>query len=166
MVNMIENKRELLLLHFEDYILSNKIGSILISSMGGCHCENPHQHKSRNMTLRILAMEGDVTPSSLSQYLELNKSSVTSLIDSLEKEGLVIRNPDPDDRRKCFISLSSEGRQYLEVFDEFMDLISERIACHLSDLEYEEFLSSMRKVVEFQKKLEFRLLEEQKKANK
>ncbi len=160
------NKKELLMLHLEQRLLSNKLASIMMTSTEGCPCRNPHQNKSRNLTLRILDMEGDITPSSLSHYLELNKSSVTSLIDSLEKEGLVIRKPDPDDRRKYLISLAPDGKQQLEVFDEFLDLISERIRSHLSDSEYEEALSSMRKVVEFQKKVESRLLEEQKKTNK
>ncbi|MBP2030432.1 DNA-binding MarR family transcriptional regulator [Methanohalophilus levihalophilus] len=162
----MKNKRELLLLHLENHFLSNKLGSILMNSMEGCPCENPHQNKSRNLTLRILDIEGEVTPSSLSQYLELNKSSVTSLIDSLEKEGLVLRKPDPDDRRQCFISLAPGGRQHLEVFDEFMDLISERIESLLSESEYEELFSSLSKVVELERRIETRLLEEQKKGNK
>ncbi len=163
---IMENKKELLVLYFENYILSNKLSSIMVASMGGCGCENPHQHKSRNMTLRILDLKGEVTPSSISQYLKLNKSSVTSLIDSLEKDGLVIRKPNPDDRRKCFISLTPEGNQQLKVFDEFLVWISGRVASHLSESEYEELLSSMRKVAEIQKKIESSFLEEQKKADK
>ncbi|MDK2892018.1 MAG: hypothetical protein PWQ49_410 [Methanohalophilus sp.] len=105
-------------------------------------------------------------PTSLSHYLNLNKSSVTSIIDSLEKAGFVIRNIAPDDHRKCLISLSSEGRQHLEFLDTWIENIVEEVTKYVDDSEYEELLSSMRKIVEIERRIEARLLEGQNKPFK
>jgi len=41
----------------------------------------------------------------------LSTSGVTALVDRLERQGLVQRNPDPDDRRATRITLTDEGRE-------------------------------------------------------
>jgi DNA-binding MarR family transcriptional regulator len=47
----------------------------------------------------------------LSRYLMVTGGNVTGLTDQLEKEGLVKREPDPDDRRSFRVSLTAAGRQ-------------------------------------------------------
>jgi DNA-binding MarR family transcriptional regulator len=39
---------------------------------------------------------------------------VTGLVDRLEKEGLVVRKEDPEDRRSLKISLTPRGREVVE----------------------------------------------------
>jgi MarR family transcriptional regulator, organic hydroperoxide resistance regulator len=46
--------------------------------------------------------------------IELDSSAVTGLIDRLEKEGLVERKEDPNDRRGTRIFLTEKGRQLAE----------------------------------------------------
>ncbi|MFF1921248.1 MarR family winged helix-turn-helix transcriptional regulator [Streptomyces sp. NPDC058221] len=40
--------------------------------------------------------------------------TVTSLLDGLERRGLVIRNQDPDDRRVVLVSLTADGAALME----------------------------------------------------
>jgi DNA-binding MarR family transcriptional regulator len=47
----------------------------------------------------------------LSRYLMVTGGNVTGLTDQLEKEGLVKREPDPDDRRSFRVSLTDAGRR-------------------------------------------------------
>ncbi|ANH76906.1 winged helix DNA-binding domain protein [Ralstonia insidiosa] len=47
----------------------------------------------------------------LSRYLMVTGGNVTGLTDQLEKEGLVKREPDPDDRRSFRVSLTEAGRR-------------------------------------------------------
>ena len=61
--------------------------------------------------LNTLARAGE--PLALSALADRNncvRSNVTQLIDRLEADGLVRRIPDPDDRRICRASLTTEGR--------------------------------------------------------
>lgn len=45
----------------------------------------------------------------LSQYLMVTGGNVTGLTDELEREGLVVRSPSPEDRRAWIVSLSPKG---------------------------------------------------------
>ena len=50
----------------------------------------------------------------LSRYLMVTGGSITGLTDELEKEGLVSREPSPDDRRSFLLRLTDEGRRTFE----------------------------------------------------
>jgi MarR family transcriptional regulator, lower aerobic nicotinate degradation pathway regulator len=62
--------------------------------------------------MRLLGILRDREPGILflSRILELDKSSVTGLVDRAEKRGLVERVPDPDDGRAVRIRITRGGR--------------------------------------------------------
>ena len=59
---------------------------------------------------------GALSPTVISQRLLVTTASTTSLLDTLERRGLVTRLPDPDDRRKILVALTSEGQQVVDDF--------------------------------------------------
>ena len=75
--------------------------------------------------------EGDVTPSQLAALSTIERlgpialgalaaaeqvqpPSMTRIVGSLEERGLVIREPDPNDRRVARVRISDEGKDYVE----------------------------------------------------
>lgn len=50
----------------------------------------------------------------LSRYLMVTGGSVTGLTDELQKEGLVARDDDPEDRRSYVVRLTAPGRKAFE----------------------------------------------------
>jgi DNA-binding MarR family transcriptional regulator len=50
------------------------------------------------------------SPGALAGELELSSGAMTSRLDRLEKEGLVKRLPDPEDRRGVVVELTEKGR--------------------------------------------------------
>ena len=50
----------------------------------------------------------------LSRYLMVTGGSITGLTDELEKEGLVVREAVPDDRRSFLLKLTQPGRDVFE----------------------------------------------------
>lgn len=50
----------------------------------------------------------------LSRFLMVTGGSVTGLTDELEKDGLVQRDDDPDDRRSVRVRLTAPGRKAFE----------------------------------------------------
>ncbi|MBI5303360.1 MAG: MarR family transcriptional regulator [Chloroflexi bacterium] len=54
-----------------------------------------------------------LSPSRLSEFQHISKNTVSSLLDSLEKQGLVERALNPDDKRKFNIRISRTGRELL-----------------------------------------------------
>jgi len=59
--------------------------------------------------LRFLADAPDSDMRELAQYLRVTAPSATGLVDALIAQKLVIRKPDPKDRRRVLISLSPKG---------------------------------------------------------
>ncbi|MCC5950255.1 MAG: MarR family transcriptional regulator [Nitriliruptoraceae bacterium] len=49
----------------------------------------------------------------LAEVVLLSKSGLTRLVDRMERAGLVVRTPCPDDRRGTFAALTQAGRQRL-----------------------------------------------------
>jgi DNA-binding MarR family transcriptional regulator len=54
------------------------------------------------------------TQGNIARYLNLNSSTMSGIIDRLEKKGYVARLPNPSDKRTVYISLTSKGSKLLE----------------------------------------------------
>lgn len=64
--------------------------------------------------LRILAYlgcEGPAMMRAVGEHLGLSARNMTSLVDSLERDGLVTRSPHPSDRRALLLGLTPKGRE-------------------------------------------------------
>jgi MarR family transcriptional regulator, lower aerobic nicotinate degradation pathway regulator len=81
---------------------------------------------------RLLGVLRDREPTmqELSRLLELDKSSVTGLIDRAEKRGLVQRTPSIEDRRAIRVHLTRSGRRIVnDVADGFQTDIETATEC-------------------------------------
>jgi len=59
--------------------------------------------------LRMLQLEGDLSPTRLSELVVRSSGGMTQILDRLERAGLVARRPDPTDRRKVTVGLTAPG---------------------------------------------------------
>jgi len=66
------------------------------------------------VTLARLEEEGDVSQRRLMDELNLTSGTISVRMDRLVAEGLVRREPDPEDRRNVRITLTAEGRELFE----------------------------------------------------
>jgi DNA-binding MarR family transcriptional regulator len=62
----------------------------------------------------LLLNRGELTPTQLAGLMLRSKHSVTKIIDSLEKEGLIIRDFTNKDRRVTSVKLTSTGLEHLK----------------------------------------------------
>jgi DNA-binding MarR family transcriptional regulator len=58
----------------------------------------------------LLSDEGERTLSQISRHMLVHPTTVTILVDQLEKKGLVRRHPDPTDRRVTLARLTPAGK--------------------------------------------------------
>jgi DNA-binding MarR family transcriptional regulator len=65
--------------------------------------------ESRLALIVRLDRMGEVTLGDLAEALDVSPRNVTGLVDHLERDGLVERFPDPDDRRATRVRLSKAG---------------------------------------------------------
>ncbi|MDT8371681.1 MAG: MarR family transcriptional regulator [Gammaproteobacteria bacterium] len=72
--------------------------------------------QGRWWVLVLLMREDDycATPSRLAEQAGVSRATMTGLIDGLQREELVKRVPDPDDRRKTLIRLTATGQARLD----------------------------------------------------
>lgn len=64
--------------------------------------------------VKLLEQIGDMSLSALSDRIRAQNSTVTGIIDRMEREGLVIRERSKEDRRVVFIRLTTKGRKLAE----------------------------------------------------
>ncbi len=62
------------------------------------------------------ACGGPRTPAELADAAGVTRATMTGLIDTLERDGLVKREPDPDDRRMMSVRLTAKGDRFLNDF--------------------------------------------------
>ncbi|HOD92406.1 MAG TPA: MarR family transcriptional regulator [Clostridia bacterium] len=69
----------------------------------------------RNILRLQTDKKSSVNPSDLSDNLNLSRSYVTSVLNSLEKKNLILRSVDIDDRRRIVVEITEKGRR---IFDD------------------------------------------------
>lgn len=97
--------------------------------------------------LRIAGPPYRLSPTRLARGLMLSSAGVTGRLDRLERRGLLIRLPDPDDRRGVIVELTDQG---LELVDEAVAANTASDSQLLSRLEPQEIAileSLLRKVL-------------------
>jgi DNA-binding MarR family transcriptional regulator len=88
-----------------------RTGEVLLTELGRCISATfgvPH------LVLTTLAVvDGSpepLTPSEIADRLVAPAASMTSLLDTLEAQGWVVRTPNPADRRSVLVQITDEGR--------------------------------------------------------
>ena len=64
------------------------------------------------LLMLLLRSGGRTSPSELAGRTRFTRSTVTGLLDTLEKDGLIRRERDPDDRRRLDVVLTEQGRAH------------------------------------------------------
>ena len=69
---------------------------------------------SKLLVLQTIAEEGEVTIGGIASQVNLTQATITTIVDFLQKQGLVQRERATSDKRKVFVTLTDKGRQILE----------------------------------------------------
>jgi DNA-binding MarR family transcriptional regulator len=108
--------------------------------------------KNQPNVIKIIGMEGEIMPSTIGNYTGMDKSSLTRMIDDLEKKGMVFRKDDPKDRRKVLVSLTEKGLRCYNYTNKLTDEILEL----LDEEDINEYLQSLETIVRILRKIEYR----------
>jgi len=146
-----------------DFDKAKKIHYLLFTFMGLFHEKifigfrqencNTSLKKNHKKILNILYQHDKLTITEISKLLDIEKGSLTTLIDVLDEKDLVIRLNDPTDRRKTLISLSQNGKEEMErVMNYFAQRINKSLKKFNSD-EVQQFETNLQFVVDLMKKL-------------
>jgi len=98
--------------------------------------------------LRRLWENDGMKNTELGEELSLKTSTVTTLIDRMERDGLVCRIRNKEDRRVVNIWLTEKGKELKEKVPDVENLIVEKMKRHFSAEELREFERLLRKFLE------------------
>jgi DNA-binding MarR family transcriptional regulator len=94
--------------------------------------------EGRMGVLWALNRTGTSSLGDLAAALDVSPRNITGLVDHLELDGLVVRSPDPEDRRAVRASLSPLGRAKLAVIQKEMGNVRETIVAGFTDEELKD----------------------------
>lgn len=108
-----------------------------------------HYRLSPAGSLVLAVVEGEgapLTPTEISERLLVTTGSMTSLLDTLERRGLVRRSPHPDDRRRVLVDITDEARRLADRFLPEVHAWQHRVMSVLSGSEQATLLRLLAKV--------------------
>ena len=90
-------------------------------------------------------MDG-LTQAQISDMMLVNRANITSLVDRMEKAGLVVRSSMPDDRRYNLIKLTDKGKQLIERIEPLYKNEVERIMAALVKADQKRLILMLEKI--------------------
>lgn len=118
-----------------------------------CADLQPRLKKNHAKVLHVLYRQDSLTPTELGKMLDIEKGGLTTIIDKLEDTGLLVRLADPNDRRKTLLSLSPEGKKYMEnVIQKFRTTLMELFK-DVDSKELDKYIENLRYITEFMQKI-------------
>lgn len=93
------------------------------------HLSNTNLTISQFGTLEALLHLGPLNQRELGQKLLKSGGNITLVIDNLQKNGLVEKKTDPNDRRAVIVSLTPKGKEFIEeVFPQHLGRIKKEFS--------------------------------------
>ncbi|OIJ28519.1 MarR family winged helix-turn-helix transcriptional regulator [Nocardioides luteus] len=81
--------------------------------------------------LSVLERRPTMSAADLARASFVRAQSAADLIGALERRGLIERRTDPDNRRRMLISLTAEGRTFLDTYDPRVEELEEQMLADL-----------------------------------
>lgn len=104
--------------------------------------------------LRILVKKGPTSISELAENLNLANSTVSGIVDRLERDGFVTRVRDEVDRRIVFVQLTERSERFKEQVPQFQQKFLNDLVEGVDDKTLKEINISFRKVYELIQRFE------------
>ncbi|MEY8842074.1 MarR family winged helix-turn-helix transcriptional regulator [Cribrihabitans sp. XS_ASV171] len=98
--------------------------------------------------LQIIAEAGQATAKEISLRMRVSQATVTSLVDKLVREGMVLREKSARDRRQTNIHITAKGRQTLSEAPDPLQQRFVRKFSALADWEQSMLVASLERVAE------------------
>ena len=91
--------------------------------------------------------EDDLRMGELGRRARLAKQTMTTMVRLMERDGLVSRAPDPDDRRAQRVRLTKRGRDLRKIARKVLAALDRRVSERLSEREIATFESCLQEVM-------------------
>lgn len=90
--------------------------------------------------------KGGMSQAHISNMMLVNRANITSLIDRMEKSGLVIRTAAPEDRRYNVVKLTTHGRKLLARVEPLYAKEVKKIMATLREVEQKRLITMLERI--------------------
>ncbi|MFI5673947.1 MarR family winged helix-turn-helix transcriptional regulator [Streptomyces cellulosae] len=97
----------------------------------------------------VLSAVRDLAPvaqADLARSVRLDPKDVVGILNDLQSAGLLVRAPDPEDRRKNAVSLTGEGARLLKRCEKAAREAADELLAPLSPAEREQFMGLLTRI--------------------
>ncbi|MFG2830189.1 MarR family winged helix-turn-helix transcriptional regulator [Streptomyces sp. NPDC048434] len=96
--------------------------------------------------LSAVAELGPVSQAELGRTLRIDPKDMVAIVNDLQKDGLVTRSPDPQDRRKNAVGISDDGRRRLGRTQQLGDEANAELTADLTPAEREQLIALLTRI--------------------
>ncbi len=89
----------------------------------------------------------NLTPAAISSRLQLDRPTVSGVIDRLTKQAFVFRSPNPSDRRSQIIHLTSKANELVSQLDELSIEVTEIALTGFSETEHFQLKNFLTRII-------------------
>lgn len=97
--------------------------------------------------LYVLWQNDDVSISSLSAQTSLANTTLTAMLDRMENIGLIVRKPDPKDRRNRLIALTEKAKSLQDDYTKISQKMNEIYYTGFTEAEIMQFESYLQRIL-------------------
>lgn len=97
--------------------------------------------------LYVLWQKDEISISSLAAQTSLANTTLTAMLDRMEATGLIVRKPDPKDRRNRLIALTEKARSLQEDYTKISEQMNEMYYIGFSEEEIMQFESYLLRIL-------------------
>jgi len=143
--------KKIILLLKED----NALGNVIFEQAFQKKIAGKFKELSKNQptVINIIGIEGEIMPSTIGKYTGMDKSSLTRMVDDLEKKGIVFRKTDPEDRRKVLVSLTEKGLNCYNDLNKITAEMADEILQFVDEKDVEDYMQSLETKVRILRKI-------------
>jgi MarR family transcriptional regulator, lower aerobic nicotinate degradation pathway regulator len=96
--------------------------------------------------LAALAEFGEQSQADIGRRLGLDRSDMVAVLNDLQADGYVTREPDPSDRRRNIVTISNSGRTALAGFDRLIAEADGRLLADLSETDRTRLVTLLERI--------------------
>ena len=96
--------------------------------------------------LYVLWENGQLTITEIGRLTSLAKTTLTSMLDRMEADGLIKRTPDTKNRRQIFVSVTEKALGYRDKYDWVSDKMSEIYYTGFTEAEILDFENQLQRI--------------------
>ena len=102
----------------------------------------------RLRVLSVVSESGNIRMSELAAKLGIKARSVTDFVDALERDNLLVRLPDPKDRRATLLQLTERAESHLSQVLTFQAEVADKLLANLTKEQRKQFFDLLLRLAE------------------